>query len=254
MEFSCSICQYTSSNKEHVIRHINRKRSCGPGMKEIIEIPIEIKCEFCNKNFANQLSLGVHIKKNCKSKVEILEKQLKQANDEKEELKKQLKSKANTTTNNNTTINNNQTFNIYINNYEDTDLDKLTDKIYNRIIKDADEAYQIIPRMIREVHFNPNIPENHNICLSNRNKNNKHLQVYRNKHWEIEKKDAEIDNLINDKETNLSDWIGEKGEKYPEALEKFKEYLEQKYDEDTAKQVKEEVELVLYNNRHMVKN
>jgi len=52
----------------------------------------------------------------------------------------------------------------------------------------------------------------------------------------------------------LSDWIGEKGEDYPEALEKFNEYLEQKYDDDTVKLVKEQVELVLYNNRHMIKN
>jgi len=60
--------------------------------------------------------------------------------------------------------------------------------------------------------------------------------------------------IIKAKETNLSDWVSEKGEKYPEAFEKFNEYLDQKYDEDTAKAVKEEVELVLYNNRHMIKN
>jgi hypothetical protein len=108
--------------------------------------------------------------------------------------------------------------------------------------------------MIKEIHFNLDTPENHNICLSNRNKNNKHLQVYRNNHWEIEKKDTEIDNLINDKETNLSDWIDEKGEKYPEALEKFNEYLDQKYEADVVKLVKEEVEILLYNNRHLIKN
>jgi hypothetical protein len=37
-----------------------------------------------------------------------------------------------------------------------------------------------------------------------------------------------VGNLINDKETNISDWIDLKGEKYPEALEKFNDYLEQK--------------------------
>jgi len=124
----------------------------------------------------------------------------------------------------------------------------------NNIIQNSDEVYQIIPRLIKHIHFNPDIPENHNICISNRNKNNKHLQIYRNQQWEIERKDQEIDNLISDKETNLSDWIDEKGKKYPEAMERFNEYLEQKYDDDTIRLVKEEVELVLYNNRHMVKN
>jgi hypothetical protein len=51
----------------------------------------------------------------------------------------------------------------------------------------------------------------------------------------------------------LSDWVSEKGEKYPEAMEKFNEYLDQKYDEDVAKLMKEEVEMLLYNNRHMAK-
>ena len=152
-----------------------------------------------------------------------------------------------------TTINNNNTINVYVNNYENTSLEKITDKIYNKIIKDADEVYQIIPRMIREIHFNPKIPENHNICLPNRNKNNKHLQIHRNGHLEIVDKNTEVDNLINDKETNISDWILEKGKNYPEAQEKYNEYLEQKYDEDTAKLIKNEVELLLYNGRHMIK-
>ncbi len=250
MEFGCSICEYTSYKKQHIINHINRKRSCGLGIKEVIEIPVEIMCEYCKKNFSTREHLKEHIKKTCKNRDNIM---LKEINDLKEKVKELEKGQSTTINDNRTTTNN--TINVFIvNNYEDTNLDKLTDKTYNRIIRDSEEVYQIIPRLIKEIHFNPNIPENHNIFLSNRNKNNKHLQVYRNKHWEIEKKDNEIDNLINDKETNLSDWVAEKGEKYPEALEKFNEYLEQKYDEDVLKLVKDQVELVLYNNRHMVKN
>ncbi len=241
MEFGCSVCQYTSSQKNHVIRHINKVKSCGPGIKEIVEIPVDITCEYCDKPFSTKKNLKEHQKISCKAKDSVKDARIK-------ELEEELKKRSTTI---NQTINN--TINIYINNYEETNLDKITDRTYNRIIRDSDEVYQIIPRLIREIHFNPDLPENHNIFLSNRNKNNKHLQVYRNKHWEIEKKDPEIDNLINDKETNLSDWIGEKGEKYPEAMEKFNEYLEQKYDEDVLKLVKEEVELVLYNNRHMTK-
>jgi hypothetical protein len=246
MEFACSVCQYTSIKKSSVTRHINKKISCGPGKKEIIEIPNEVICEYCNKKFTTIANLSRHKKDSCKAKDTAKDEEIRK-------LKEELRKAKTTTINNNQTINN--TINIYINNYEDTCLDKLTDKTYNRIINDSDEVYQIIPRLIKEIHFNPDNPENHNIFLSNRNSNNKHLQVYRNKHWEIEKKDPEIDNLINDKETNLSDWIGEKGEKYPEAVERFNEYLEQKYeDQDLSKQVKEEVERVLYNNRDMIKN
>ena len=243
-EFSCSVCKYTSAKKENVARHIKKKSSCGTGIREIIEIPKQIICQYCNKNFSTATSLFKHQKDNCKHKDDIKDEEIRRL---KEELKK-----AKSVTINNT--DNSTTINIFINNYEDTDLSKLTDKIYNKIINDAEEVHQIIPSFIKAIHFNPNIPENHNIVLSNRNKNNKHLQIYKDKHWEITNKDAEIDNLINDKETNISDWVAEKGDKYPEAVEKYNEYLEKKYDDDeTVKQVKEEVELVLYNNKHMVK-
>jgi len=246
-EYSCSICQYTSNKKQHVINHINRKKTCGPGIREVIEIPVEIICEFCQKNFSCSTSLKYHVKNTCKNKDDILKQRIKQLEEELKESRKVIN-------NNNNNINNNTVnINITVNNYEDTSLEKLTDKMYNKIIRGAEEAYKIIPRLIQDIHFNPNIKENHNIYLSNRSKNNKHLQVYRNGHWEIENKATEIDNLISDKETNLSDWVAEKGGIYPDAQEKFNEYFERKYDDDTIKLVKEEVEQVLYNNRHMIK-
>jgi len=246
MEFTCSICQYTSDKKNNVLRHISKKISCGTGNREIIEIPTEIKCEFCKKLFSTKQHLRDHIKKTCKDRDIAMKMEI---DDLKEKVKELVKEKTEEKT-----VTNNNTYNIFIlNNYEDTKLDKLTDKIYNKIIRDSEEVYQIIPRLLKEIHFNPNIPENHNIVLSNRNKNNKYILVYRNNHWEIELKDTEIDNLICDKENNLSDWVTEKAEKYPEAFRRFNEYIEQKYDEDMVKLVKEEVELVLYNNRHMIK-
>lgn len=248
MEFACSICAYTSNKKENVIKHFNRRKSCGAGVKEIVEIPVEIKCHYCNKDFSSVANLKYHIKNNCKHKDSAKDKEIK-------ELKEQLKEsreKVRELEKRPTVVNN--TYNtLVINNYCDTSLNKLQDKDINRIIEDSDEPHNIIPRLIKEVHFNPDIPENHNIYISNRGKNNKHLNIFRNGQWEVENKSTEIDNLISDKETNLSDWVSEKGEEYPDAVEKFNEYLDQKYDEDTAKLVKEEVELVLYNNRNMVK-
>jgi hypothetical protein len=246
MEFACSVCQYTSPKKSSVIRHINKKQSCGPGIKEIIEIPVEISCEYCKKKFNTNGSLSRHQKDFCKHRKDVLEEENKKLKERIKELEKRPMS-----TNN--TYNDNRTY-IVVNNYENTNMKRLNDGDYIKILEDSEEPYRIIPKLIQEVHFNPNFPENHNIRLSNRNRNNKHLQVYRNNHWEIQDKDTEIGNLISDKETNLSDWIDQKGKKYPEALEKFNEYLDQKYDEDIAKLVKDEVEQLLYNNRHMTKS
>jgi hypothetical protein len=230
MEFGCSICEYTSCRKNNVVKHINRKKTCGPGVKEIIEIPIEIKCEHCSKNFSTKENLKDHTNNNCKEKEKIYKEEIMRL---KEELKTE-KEKVN------------------ISNYLDTNTDHLSDKSYNKLLTSAD-TYQIIPQLIKQIHFDSNAPKNHNIYISNRNKNNKFLQVYNDNHWESANKETEIDNLINDKENNLSDWIDEKGEKYPDAVEKFNEYLEQKYDSQTVKLVKEQVELVLYNNRHLIK-
>lgn len=245
MEFACSVCQYTSYVRNDVIRHINKKKSCGLGIKEIIEIPVEIMCEFCDKVFSTKANLKRHQKDNCLKKIEILESQLKEERQKVKDLEKRLIEKPSTV--------NNITNNIMINNYDSTSLDKLTDRVYNKILKDADEPHHIISRLIKYIHCNPEIPENHNIRISNRNKHNKYLEVYRNGHWEIEDKKTEIGNLISDKETNISDWIDLKGENYPEALEKFNDYLEQKFEEETANLIKEEVEVLLYNHRNMIK-
>ncbi len=243
-EYQCSTCGYTSSQRSPVIRHLNKLKSCGIGDKKVIEVSIEIKCKYCNKNFSTAKTLAYHIKNTCTHKDDVMLEENRKLREENRKLRETSK---------NVTINDNRVFNIMIVNYEDTKFDKISDNTYNKIITDA-ESHQIIPLLIKEVHFNPNIPENHNVYISNRNKNNKHMQVYRNNHWEITNKGTEIDNLISDKETNLSDWIGEKGQKYPDALEKFNEYLEQKYDdEDISKLIKEEVELVLYNHRHLIK-
>jgi hypothetical protein len=246
MEFGCSCCDYTSPKKEHVVRHINRKTSCGPGIREIIEIPTEIKCKFCNKNFKTKRNLELHEKYHCQNKEKILEEENRKLKEELEQIKKESK---NVTINNNTT-NNNQ-YNIIILNYEDTK-SEVSDKTYNKLLKNS-EIHKIIPNLIKHIHFNPNVPENHNIFISNKNTNNKHLQIYRNGHWEIANRESEVSNIIYDKETMLSDWTNEKKEKYPEAAEKFNEYQEQKNDFETSKLMKEEIEMLLYNNRHMTK-
>lgn len=243
MEFGCSVCEYTSQKKSNVIRHINKKKTCGLGIKEIIEIPIDIKCEFCNKTFSTKQNLNDHIKKTCHQKIKMLENKIK-------ELEKRPSRDERMVQINNIT----QHFNIQINNYDNTKLDKLTDKTINKIITDAEEAYKIIPNLIKNVHFNPKNPENHNVYISNRTINNRYLQVFRDGQWETTNKNVEIDNIISDKETQLGDWISEKGQRYPQAKERYEEYLEQKYEPDTVKLIKEEVELILYNGRYMIKN
>jgi hypothetical protein len=249
MEFGCSGCEYISYKKSHVTRHINKTKSCSSGKKEIIEIPIDINCEYCNKEFSTKQNMKDHVKNDCKQKEKILKDKIKKLEEEVKNLKETKTVNIDNSVN---TTNNTTNYIFVLNNYEDTNLDKITDKLYNKLINNS-ETYQIIPSLIKHIHFNKENPENHNVFISNRGKNNKHLQIRRNGQWEIANKSTEIENIISDKETNLSDWIDSKGEKYPEAVEKYQEYLEQKYEPEIAELIKEEVELALYNGRHMIK-
>lgn len=102
MEFSCSLCKYTSNKKENVTRHISRKNECGIGTKEIIEIPIEIKCEYCNKNYSSVKNLNFHKNNHCKhkdamkdAKIKELEEKINQKDEVKDAKIKELEEKIN---------------------------------------------------------------------------------------------------------------------------------------------------------------
>lgn len=49
-EFKCSLCNYKSSQKIHVIKHITKVNKCGDN-PNIEEINIDISCEYCKKDF-----------------------------------------------------------------------------------------------------------------------------------------------------------------------------------------------------------
>ncbi len=67
MEFKCSGCDYSNCLKTNVIQHINRKNPCREGQLEVVDVHIDINCEFCNKRFTLKPNLNRH-QKTCKVK------------------------------------------------------------------------------------------------------------------------------------------------------------------------------------------
>lgn len=248
--FKCSGCDYTSYSKRNAERHINRKIKCADEI-ELITVQIEIKCEFCNKTFSTKEILKSHISKTCKvleknksKEIEILRIKNKELEIENKILKENPKTVINN--NNNNSINNTI---ILVNGYNDTNLEKLSDKHYLRALN---KMIMSVPTFIKDVHFNPNMPENQNIYISNMR--NGFVMVYNSetKNWDARPKGEMIDRLINDREYDIQEWLG--CEKYPKAMQKFNEYIEKKEEDGVQKTIKEEVELVLYNNRNLIMN
>ena len=140
--------------------------------------------------------------------------------------------------------------NIKILAYDNTDLSHLKNSDYLKCLKRSNFC---IPHLIEKIHFNPEKPENHNIYISNL-KNN-YVMIYNGEKWMINDRDESIQNLIDDKESiieqKLEEWI-ENGKNYPDIMKKFNRYLEKKENDTVLNKIKNEIKLMLFNNRDIV--
>ena len=215
-------------------------------------------CQYCERNFNFKQSYYRHMK-TCKVKreidneknemnkmVDLLNNQLKDKDRKIDELIK--KSGTTNITYNQQNINNN----IKLLGYRNTDISHLSDKDFISCISHSNFC---IPHLIKKIHFDPNKPENHNIYISNI-KNN-YAMIYDGDKWNLTNKDDLINEILEEKEIiieeKLEEWL-EKGKQYPEIMKKFTRYLEKKENDVVLDKIKDEVKLVLFNNRSLVKN
>lgn len=208
----------------------------------------EYECKFCNNIYKHRQSLHKHFKK-CifKKEKEDMMKLVNKLNEQLEKKDKQIDELIKKTgVTNITNIQNN----IKLLPYKNTDTSHLTDNDYYNCIKHSNFC---IPHLIEKIHFNPEKPENHNIYISNF-KNN-YAMIYDGYKWTLRDRDDEIINLIDEKEyileQKLEEWI-ENGEKYPDAMKKFDRYLEKKENDKVLNKVKNEIKLMLFNNRNII--
>ena len=252
--------QHLVNKKSTFSQHFLKKRE----KKEKLN---KFECIFCNKILSYKQSLHTHYK-SCKEKIkseevndsmkELINIMNEQIKDCKKELSKQNKElekrdkqidelikKAGIT--NNINIQNN----YKLLSYNDTDISHLSDKDIRNCLEHNNLC---IPHLVKKVHFNPKKPENHNIYISNI-KNN-YAMKYDGGQWNLENQDEAIEILIDDKqlilEQKLEEWI-ETGKEYPDIMAKFNRYLEKKEKDDVLNTIKEEIKLILFNNREIIK-
>jgi len=233
-----------------------------PQINTKIKITPHLNCDFCEKNYSRIDSLNRHLK-TCKEKkkdeevkesmselVKILNQQnsdLKQQIDVQNKQIQELIKKAGINNSNNTI---NVQNNIKLLGYGDTDRSHLTDKDILKCLKHSNFC---VPYLIEKVHFDANKPENHNVYISNLK--NKYVMMYDGNKWKCKDRDEQIGNLIDDNqgiiEYKLEEWL-ENGKNYPDAMKKFNRYIEKRDNDKVINKIKEEIKLLLYNNRNVV--
>ena len=151
---------------------------------------------------------------------------------------------------NNGNVTNNIQNNFKLLNYKETDTSHLTENDY---IKCLEHYNFCVPHLIRKIHFNPKKPENHNIYISNLK--NSYVMIYMNNKWKVKNRDETISRIIDEKqilfEKKIQEWV-ESGIQYPKVMAKFSRYIEKREQNDVINAIKEDIKLILYNNRNMI--
>ena len=180
----------------------------------------KLSCKYCSKPFTCKNSMYRHEKHRCPKKVETKSQQKTQIN--------------------NIQIDNRQ-INIHFNllPYQHTDTSHLTDEDFIQCVK----QHNCVKHLIEKIHFNPTKPENMNIMVSNLK--DKYMRVYDGE-WRTVHKN-QLNKIYGDKENMISGWIEE--EKYPKLKDRFESYLTQKEDDEQLNQMKEEIKLMMYNQK-----
>ena len=227
VNYNCPRCGYETNRKSNIARHIDRENPCKPILKDIKV-----------SRFRSKILKG-----DKKLKIKNEETEIERLRRENKELKERQVGNTTIINNDNSTTN---VINITLP-YRQTNHDFLSDKDYIRCIN---RMIMSVPNLIKRIHFNPEHPENHNIYINDMNRNR--IMVYDGTQWNVQNQKDTIDRLINDHDYILDEWVECGEEKYPNAMEKFKKYVQLRSQNDVEEKIKDEVRYILYNNRGMI--
>jgi len=274
--YKCPRCGFETHHKSVFKKHLNRKKLCEPTFSNISISKIvkmfsinndntktdkkkkkncnkNFICKYCDKKFASRQSRSRHELKYCNiahNGKNVIDK----LNEKVYQLEKERMFLLSSITNSKSEENKVKLLDTKLS-YEESDHKFISD---SKISECMTKQYMSIPHLIKMVHFDPKHPENHNIYVSNIQ--SKQLFLYDGKKWILKNKDETIDNLISSSEYKLKETLGkwiqdeENKEKYAFAINKFKKYLEMKDNDQVTNNIKEEIKLMLYNNRELCKD
>ena len=278
--YSCKYCNFSTELIGNYTRHLKTKkhgRNINPDYKIENEIGVtnqkepkknqkepqknqkepqknqsekNYSCQYCDETFNTFSSMRRHELHRCKqipNKVDTkLIEALKNEKKEKKQLYKQIDKlidKAGNTTFNSQT----NTQNIKLNGFGKEDLSHITDSFKTKLLNGP---YGMIPKMIEQVHFSEDKPENKNISLTN-SRDNK-MKVYTGDKWVYKNKEEIINDLMDGKyfimDTHYENICEKLNNINQSRYETFRDFFDDR-EKKMYEQQKKECELVLLNNR-----
>ena len=242
--YVCPRCAYSTNKKCDIIKHINRVKLC-----KLVDANVK------PKEYRDLITRSNYAELDAIRELAILKK-------ENAELKNQLKTTGsminshNTTTNTNTTTNitnntnSHNTVNINIHAYNDHDVEHLGDIDFKASLN---RMIMCVPELVKRSHLNKDHPEYHNMYITNLRNNR--IMAYDGEQWNVYNKNRLLDELIQNKELSIEEWLGIIKEKDPEAYEKYSKkyqnYEKLRDQEGVKEQIIEELEFQLFNYKYL---
>jgi uncharacterized C2H2 Zn-finger protein len=262
VEYRCVKCEKIFKKKSDYINHQNRKTPC-----EQNEGKMDSRvCVYCGVKYTTKGSVTRHIKMGCSvlktredEKKEIYEEllRLKKENERiVEEMNKmkicknEKQNGANIMNVNNGNINNGNINNVTIVAFGTERIEAIDT---NSILSAMTAGFNATVKLTKNIHFNPNNPEYHNVYIPSMN--NKNAMVYDGKRWALVPRDEIIDDLYREKK----DYVEVNFEEFCKSLSEtqigsIKRWLAiDNEDNVIIKMIKRRIELLLYNERNIPK-
>lgn len=195
------------------------------------------QCEYCDKVLSTNSNYHKHIRI-CKEKIA-----------------QTINNNIDNSINDNSIHNN---INININGFGKEDLKGLKNTFLNRLCGFNNRT---VIDMVEDIHHNKKLPHNQNVYIGDIK--SKYAIVYNGEEWNLVNRDEVIDKLIKDKYYILEDLMNDNLEKLEklkykdsQAYKRFIEFVNIMYDDERAEDLndlKEKIELLLYNKRKVLK-
>lgn len=269
MLYKCERCGYETTAKSSILSHLKKKKICPSAIKDIdrttllnnISSKNSLQCQTCHGIFKNPSAKCRHMKLcNPKSEVILLNEHLKAYENRIQTLEKEIENLRNVKSINHIQNIQNNTFHI-TNNFCDENIDHISDKVIASCIVDMD-----MPRLLEQIHFHPEHPENHTIKMKNTNK--KWLEYYEDGCWKVGHCDKVLEDMINSSGYKVlrsfysknADMVNQEAEEYVGSdsarkllneIDKWFHKIETE-DEKTFKELKDKLFLVVLNGTAMV--